>query len=201
MKAIIGRKLGMTQIFTEDSNAKAVTLVEAGPCSVTAIRSDDKDGYEAIQLGYGEAKNLNKPQQGHQKSAKTSHSYLREFKSGSEVKVGDKIDVSAFEVGDEVRVSGISKGKGFSGVIKRHNFSRGPMSHGSQSKRKPGSIGSMYPQKVFKGKKMAGRMGNEKVTVKGLKIEAIDTTDNLLAISGAIPGKRGNLVVIQGKEE
>ncbi|MEX0919714.1 MAG: 50S ribosomal protein L3, partial [Candidatus Saccharimonadales bacterium] len=139
MKAIIGRKLGMTQIFTEDSTAKAVTLVEAGPCSVTAIRSNDKDGYEAVQLGYGESKNLNKPQQGHQKSTKTSHNYLREFKSDSaddsEVKVGDKIDVSAFEVGDEVRVSGISKGKGFSGVIKRHNFSRGPMSHGSQSKR------------------------------------------------------------------
>ncbi len=199
MKAIIGRKLGMTQIFTDDSSAKAVTLVEAGPCTITALKNSDKDGYEAVQLGYGEAKHQSKPQAGHLKSSKSNHRYLREFKLSSDAKVGDKVDVSNFEVGDEVTVSGISKGKGFAGTIKRHNFSRGPMSHGSQSKRKLGSIGSMYPQKVYKGRKMPGRMGDEKVTTKGLKIEAVDTTDNILAISGAVPGNKGGIVVIESK--
>ena len=199
MKALIGRKLGMTQIFTENGSVKAVTLVEAGPCAVTDIRTSERDGYEAMQIGLGEARKVNKAQAGHFKQSKTSPQVVREVRGSFEAAIGDSIDVSAFEVGDDVSVSGVSKGKGFAGTIKRHNFSRGPMTHGSRNQRRPGSIGSMYPQKIFKGKKMAGRMGGDKVTTKGLSVEAIDKDANILAISGAVPGKRGDVVLIKGR--
>lgn len=199
MKALIGRKLGMTQIFTENGTVKAVTLVEAGPCAVTDIRTSERDGYEAMQIGLGKTKKLNKAQAGHFKQSKQTPQVVREVRGNYEGAVGDNLDVSLFEVGDGVTVSGVSKGKGFAGTIKRHNFSRGPMTHGSRNQRRPGSIGSMYPQKIFKGKKMAGRMGGDKVTTKGLAVEAIDTEANILAISGAVPGKRGDVVLIKGQ--
>ncbi len=199
MKALIGRKLGMTQIFTENGTVKAVTLVEAGPCAVTDIRTSERDGYEAMQIGLGKTAKLNKAQAGHFKQSKQTPQVVREVRGNYEGAVGDNLDVSLFEVGDGVTVSGVSKGKGFAGTIKRHNFSRGPMTHGSRNQRRPGSIGSMYPQKIFKGKKMAGRMGGDKVTTKGLAVEAIDTEANILAISGAVPGKRGDVVLIKGQ--
>lgn len=199
MKALIGRKLGMTQIFTENGTVKAVTLVEAGPCAVTDIRTSARDGYEAMQIGLGEARKVNKAQAGHFKQSKKSPQVVREVRGSYEGAVGDSLDVSVFEVGDDVSVSGVSKGKGFAGTIKRHNFSRGPMTHGSRNQRRPGSIGSMYPQKIFKGKKMAGRMGGDKVTTKGLAVEAIDKDANILAISGAVPGKRGDVVLVKGQ--
>lgn len=200
MKALIGRKLGMTQIFDDNGQAKAVTLVEAGPCVVTALKTADKDGYAAVQIGFGETKQDKQAQAGHLKASKSEAQYLREIRGEHDLSVGDKVDVTNFQPGDKLKVSGISKGKGFSGTIKRHNFSRGPMSHGSRNKRGPGSIGSMYPQKIFKGKKMAGRMGNEKVTVKNLNLEAVDADNNLLAVGGAVPGRRGSVVMIRGEE-
>ncbi len=200
IKALLGRKLGMTQVFTDKGVARAVTLVEAGPCTVTGIRSEDKDGYEAVQIGFGTAKHINKSQEGHLKKSKSQPSHIREVRQSYDGKVGDSIDVEVFEVGDKVTVTGISKGKGFAGTIKRHNFSRGPMSHGSRNKRRPGSIGSMYPQKIFKGKKMAGRMGGDRVTVKNLGIEAVDSDNKILAISGAVPGRRGEVVLIKGQK-
>lgn len=198
MKALLGRKVGMTQIFENDGTATAVTLVEAGPCKVTSLRTPEKDGYSAVQIGYGQPKKLNKAQAGHLKAGKTELKHLREVREETDLSVGDQLDVGQFEVGDKVSVTSISKGKGFAGTIKRHNFHRGPMSHGSRNKRRPGSIGSMYPQKIFKGKKMAGRMGNEQVTTKNLKVCTIDSDNNLLAVKGAVPGRRGSLVMIKG---
>lgn len=205
MKTLVGRKLGMTQAFGKDGSAMGVTLVEAGPCTITQIKTAEKDGYSAIQIGFGEAKKINKPQSGHLKKSGSKAAVLVEAPVGEskegqqEPKVGDKLDVSLFEVGEAVTVSGTSKGKGFAGTIKRHNFHRGPKTHGSRSYRKPGSIGSMYPQKIWKGKKMAGQMGNETVTTKNLKIAEIKPEDNLLAINGAIPGATGSIVIIKGQ--
>lgn len=213
MRALIGRKLGMAQQFNEDGTARAVTLVAAGPCTVTQIRTLEKDGYSAVQIGYGDSadakKKLAKSLVGHLKPSGAKVKVLREVElaeentevkeqAETEIKVGDKLDVNLFEVGQAVTVSGTSKGKGFAGTIKRHNFHRGPKTHGSRSYRRPGSIGSMYPQKIWKGKKMAGQMGAETVTVKNLKIADINANDNVLAISGAIPGARGSLMIIRG---
>lgn len=200
MKALIGRKLGMTQIFDEQGQAKAVTLVETGPCVVTALKTEDRDGYAAVQLGFDEEHKANKPKTGHTKSSKKNPRYLREFKGEHELKVGDRLDVTIFQPGEKIVVSGTSKGKGFAGTIKRHNFSRGPETHGSRNQRRPGSIGSMYPQKIYKGRKMPGRMGNDKVTVKNLPLGAVDSDNNLLAIQGAVPGRRGSIVTIKGEE-
>ncbi len=207
MKALIGRKLGMTQIFGERGKTQAVTLLQAGPCVVTQVKTAEKDGYNAIQLGFGEAKQLSKPATGHLKGSKSKARYLREFrlepaddKTAAEtaLKVGDKLEVSQFKAGDEVTIVAISKGKGFAGTIKRYNFSRGPKTHGSMSYRRPGSIGSMYPQKVFKGKKMAGRMGYDRVTLKKMKIAEVKSEERLLAVAGPIPGPRKGLVLIAG---
>ncbi len=193
----------MTQVFTEDGKVVPVTVVKAGPATVTQIRSEEKDGYSAVQIGFGtkKEKNIAKAQLGAWKDLGTFR-FVREFRIDShEYQTGDKIDVTSFEVGDIVHVSGTSKGKGNQGVVKRWNFAGGPGSHGQKhSLRAPGSIGSTGPQRVFKGKKMAGRMGGDRVTVKNLEIVAIDPENNLLMIKGAIPGAPGSLLEIRTKK-
>ena len=201
MKALIGRKLGMTQIFGERGKTQAVTLLQAGPCVVTQVKTSDKDGYTSIQLGFGDAKKLTKPMAGHTKQAGAKPRYLREFRlqqtEDNAPKVGDKLDVSQFEPGQEVTLVAVSRGKGFAGTIKRHNFSRGPKTHGGMSYRRPGSIGSMFPQKVFKGKKMAGRMGGDRVTLKKVKVAEVRPEQQLLAVAGPVPGPARGLVLIE----
>jgi len=191
MKFILGEKIGMSQIF-EDGKVIPVTLIEAGPCFVTQII---EDGYEAIQIGFKKLK----PKKVKKSQKKKPFRYLREFKGDiSKYKRGDKIDVSIFEKGDKVKVSGISKGKGFAGVVKRWGFAGLPASHGTKhEERAPGSTGSRFPQRVIKGKKMPGRMGGKRVTVKNLKIAKIDSEKNLIAVKGAITGSRGTLLEIR----
>ena len=200
MKFILGKKIGMTQIFDNSNNVVPVTLIKAGPCFVVQIKDKEKDGYEAVQIGFEEIKNkkVKKPQKGHFKKygLEKNYRYLKEF-SSKDFKSGDEINVSLFNNGEIVRVSGISKGKGFQGVVKRHGFKGAPASHGTKHNlRAPGSIGSAFPERVFKGKRMAGRMGSDRITVSGLEIVNIDEKDNLLAIKGAIPGKEGTLLEI-----
>jgi len=202
MKALLGTKIGMTQILGEDGVAIPVTLVQAGPCTVTQVKTADKDGYNAVQIGYGEGKNLSKAVAGHVKTAKVTPKVLREVRVHEleEIKVGDALDVNTFEVGENVNVTGTSKGKGFAGTVKRHNFNTSKKTHGGNGDvRKPGSIGSMYPQKVFKGKRMAGRMGHDQVTVKNLTVAYIDVENNLIGLKGAVPGPRKGIVMIGGK--
>ena len=199
MKALLGTKIGMTQILAEDGTATPVTLIQAGPVTVTQVKSVETDGYTAVQVAFGEGKNLSKAVAGHVKSSKTSPKYIREFrvKADTDLKVGDAFDVSAFALGDIVHATGTSKGKGFAGTVKRHNFTTSNSSHGGNGNvRKPGSIGSMYPQKVFKGKRMAGRMGGDQVTVKNLEVAYIDLTNNLIGLKGAVPGPRKSLITI-----
>ena len=201
MKKIIAKKIGMTHIFDEAGNFVPVTVVEAGPCIVTQIKTVENEGYNAIQIGFGKGKNLVKPLLGHLKKSKAESKILREIKLENideSVKVGDEIKVDIFSEGDLVKVVGTSKGKGFAGTIKRHNFHRGPKTHGSHNYRAPGSIGAAYPEHVFKGKKLPGQMGHEQVTVKDLKIIKIDKENNLLAIRGAIPGPKKSIVLIKG---
>jgi len=202
-KAIIGKKLGMTRIFNEDGRVIPVTVVECGPCPVVQVKTDERDGYSAIQLGFRDvkAKHTPKPQQGHFKKAGVSlQKYLKEFRNfEKEVKIGDVITVSDFEAGDMVRVSGVSKGKGFQGVVKRHHFSGvGMRSHGQHNReRHPGSIGgSSDPSKVFKGIKMAGQMGNKRATVRNLEIVEVISDKNLLLIKGGLPGANNSLLEI-----
>lgn len=218
MKALLGTKLGMTQLFNEDGTAMRVTLIQAGPCVVTQVKTKESDGYNAVQIGFGEAKHTAKPQVGHLKAAGTEVKFMREVRiddvqashphakvqtaaaeEALALAVGTQLDVTTFEAGDEVRVTGTSKGKGFAGTIKRHNFSRGPKTHGSRNYRAPGSIGSGYPEHVFKGMHMAGRMGHEQVTVSGLKVMVVDPGLGVLAISGAVPGPKRGLVMVRGK--
>lgn len=202
VKAIIGRKLKMTQIFEKDGKPVPVTVVEAGHCFVTQVKTKEKDGYEAIQLGYGEAKKIKKPQEGILKKAKIEQNlkYFKEFqaKDIANIQVGNKIEVSLFSEGDKVNISGISKGKGYQGVIKRHGFRRGPETHGSDHHRHPGSIGSMFPQRVIKGRKMPGHMGVEKVTLRGIAVMKVIPETNIIILKGAIPGPRKSIVNIQG---
>lgn len=200
MKTAIGKKLGMTQIITDDGSMVAVTLVEAKPCKVTQLKTSEKDGYSAVQLGAFESKKLNKAQKGHLKKSGASSPKLKEFRleEDPELELGSKVSIDSFEVGDSVKVTGISKGKGFAGTIKRHNFTSGPKTHGSHNIRKPGSIGSVYPQKVWKGKKMAGHMGNKQVTTVGLSIAYLDPAEGIIGIRGAIPGpNRGTVIIVQ----
>lgn len=250
MKAILGKKVGMSQMFNKKGTRISLTIIESGPCVVVQVKTKEKDGYRAIQIGFGKAKKLNKPQEGHQKGLKENIKYLREIvttpkeagqaetpssalratknkqkthkdaKKGKEeekkekikegekeeevfdlgsLKKGDKFNVSIFYEGDKVDIMGISKGKGFQGVIKRHGFSKGPETHGSHHHRKPGSIGSMFPQRVVKGKKMPGRMGGEQVTVRNLQVVKVDSEKNLLAIKGAVPGAKNSLLLIKSK--
>ncbi len=188
----------MTNYFAESGEIVPITLVEAGPCTVTQIKSMDKDGYEAVQIGFGLAKKISKPLKGHLKTSKSQSKYLQEVKINTEnIKVGDEITCNIFDEGEKINVSGLSKGKGFAGTIKRHGFHRGPMTHGSRNQRKPGSIGAMYPQHVFKGMKMPGQMGHSRVTVKNLKVGKVDKENNILAIRGAVPGPKKSLLLIR----
>ena len=201
MKTLLGTKLGMTQLLAEDGRAVPVTLIQAGPVTVTQVKTVESDGYNAVQVAYGAGKNLSKAVAGHVKPAKVTPKYLREIRVDElpEVKVGEELDVSVFAVGDMVDATCISKGKGFAGTVKRHNFNTSKKTHGGNGDvRKPGSIGSMYPQKVFKGKRMAGRMGAERVTVKNLEVAYVDPETNLIGVKGAVPGPRKGLVILGG---
>ena len=203
MKVIIGTKVGMTQIIGEDGLVTPVTILQVGPITATQIKTVEKDGYNAVQFGYGQGKNLSKSVTGHVKQASVTPKILKEFRTDSEteLKVGDSISVEAFELGDKVAVTGISKGKGFAGTVKRWNFEESRNTHGFKGNiRRVGSIGSMYPQKVFKGKKMPGRMGYDQVTVKNLVVAYIDKENNLLGLKGAVPGPKKGIVTVEGKE-
>jgi large subunit ribosomal protein L3 len=202
MAAILARKLGMTQRFRDDGRVDRVTVLEAGPCHVTAIRTADRNGYDAVQLGFGAAreKRLTKPQLGHLKKAGVPPvRVLAEFRDeAGELQVGDEVRVDVFEPGQVVKVSGKSKGKGFQGVIKRHNFSRGPVTHGSHNVRAPGSIGaSATPSRVFKGIRGPGRMGGKRVTQRGLEVVEVLADRNLLLVRGAVPGPRNGTVEVR----
>ena len=204
MPAIIGRKVGMTQIFGEDGARVPLTVIEAGPCHVTQVKTKDTDGYDAVQLGFGAVrpKRLTKGELGHLKKASAPPvRHLVEFSPeelGAEVAVGDIVTVEPFEPGQMVRVTGTSKGKGYAGTIKRHNFSRGPVSHGSHNVRAPGSIGAAaYPARVFKGLRMSGHMGDATVTQRGLQIVDRDPDRNLLLVRGAVPGGVNGIVIVR----
>lgn len=202
MKTIIGKKVGMTQIFDEKGKVIPVTVIEAGPCLVAQVKSVETDGYNAIQLGFGDVKEskLNKPEKGHFAKAKLAlKKHLREFRLDSVdgVNVGDEIKVDTFQAGDKIDVQGTSKGKGFQGVIKRHNQSRGPMGHGSQYHRGVGSMGTLLPMRVIPGKKMPGHMGGEQVTVQNLEIVQIDLENNVILVKGNVPGPKKSLVLIK----
>ena len=202
MPAILAKKIGMTQRFLEDGRVERVTVLEAGPCPVTAIRTHEIDGYEAVQLGFGAAKEkaLNKPLLGHLKKVDAPPvRTLVEFRDeAGELTVGETVTVEAFEVGQTVKVSGISKGKGFQGTIKRHNFSAGPKSHGSHNVRAPGSIGaSATPSRVFKGIRGPGQMGNKRVTQKGLEVVELIPDQNLMLVRGSVPGPKGATVEVR----
>jgi large subunit ribosomal protein L3 len=196
---IIGKKIGMTQVFRDNGKMEAVTLIEAGPCTITQVKTAEKEGYNAVQVGFGQAKKLTKAEQGHIKElGKFKH--LREFTvtDPKSVKVGDKLDVSVFKPGDVVNVSGISKGKGFAGVVKRYGFKGGPKTHGQSDRtRAPGAIGATTtPGRVLKGLRMAGHMGLEQVTVRRLEVFKTDPEKNLLLVRGAVPGNRDGLLLI-----
>ena len=203
MKAMIGTKLGMTQIIGSDGVVTPVTLIQAGPVTVTQLRTMDTDGYTAVQLAYGKGKKMGKSLQGHVKEAKVEPKVIREFRVDelpADIKIGDTFSVSEFNIGDVANATGTSKGKGFAGTIKRHNFSMQRRTHGGKGNtRKPGSVGSMYPQKIWKGKKMAGRMGGETVTVKNLVVSYIDADANVIGLRGAVPGPRKSIVTIGGR--
>jgi large subunit ribosomal protein L3 len=205
MPAILAKKLGMTQIFREDGSVARVTVLEAGPCPVTAIRELERDGYAAVQLAFGQAreKHLTKAELGHLKKADAPPlRHLVEFRDApapvAELKLGESVTVDAFEVGARVKVAGVSKGKGFQGTIRRHNFKSGPKSHGSHNVRAPGSIGaSATPARVMKGIRGPGQMGNRRVTQRGLEIVAVDAAQNLLLVRGSVPGPRGGVVEVR----
>ncbi len=208
MAAILAKKLGMTQLFQEDGSVARVTVLQAGPCPVTAIRTQERDGYVAVQLAYGASKekHLSKPELGHLKKADAPPMRrLAEFRDsqvqapdGEELALGKTVTVDAFEVGARVKISGVSKGKGFQGTIKRHGFASGPKSHGSHNVRAPGSIGaSATPSRVMKGIRGPGQMGNRRVTQKGLEVVRVDAKENLLLVRGSVPGPSGSLVEVR----
>lgn len=201
---ILGNKIGMTQFFTSNGNAIPVTIIKVGPCYITQLKSLEKNGYNAIQIGYQDINHLNKPNIGHLKNLNfTSLKYLKEYRvEKTEIyKIGQIIDVQIFKAGDFINVTGNCIGKGFTGNLKRNNFKRGPMTHGSKNHKKPGSIGqSTTPGRVFPGKKMAGRLGGNSITMLNLKILKIDIKENLLIVTGSIPGKSGNILSIKLKK-
>ena len=204
-KGILGKKIGMTQIFEADGRMIPVTVVEAGPCIVIQNKTEETDGYNAVQLGFGELKekHMNKPMKGHfDKAGITPVKFVRELRlsAPSEYTVGQKISAEIFTAGELIDATGISRGKGFAGTIKRHNFACGPMAHGSKSHREPGSMGPMHSGpggRVMKGKKLPGRMGNAKVTVQRLTVAKVDTDRNLILVKGSIPGAAGSFVVLR----
>ena len=202
-KAIIGKKVGMTQIFDEKGKVIPVTVIEAGPCTVAQVKTVETDGYDAVQLGFGEVKDkhINKPEKGHfAKSKLALKKYLREFRMDSveEVKVGDELKADVFAKGDKVDIQGTSKGKGFQGVIKRHGQSRGPMGHGSMYHRRPGSMGSTStPGRVFKGKRLPGHMGTNTITIQNLEVVSVDLDKNVILVKGSVPGANGAILKIK----
>ena len=200
VQGIIGKKIGMGQIFADDGKVEALTAIEAGPCVVIQVKTKDKEGYNAAQLGFGQSKRLNSPQKGHLKKL-GQFKHLQEFRLADtgDIKIGDKIDVSLFKEGDLVNITGVSKGKGFAGVVKRHHFAGGPKTHGQSDRhRAPGSIGSTTsPGRVLKGMRMAGHMGNRRVTVQHLYVYKADPESNLLLIRGAVPGAKNGLLLIK----
>jgi large subunit ribosomal protein L3 len=203
MKALITRKLGMTSTTAEDGVVTAVTLLSANPNTITQIKTVENDGYNAVQMGAEETGKHGKAQKGHLKASKSQAKIIREFRINElseEISVGKQLAADVFSIDDTVHVTGTSKGKGWGGTIKRHNFHRGRKTHGGGSYRRPGSIGSMYPQKIFKGKKMAGQMGDEQVTVQNLKIALVDMELGVIGVAGAIPGPRKGIVLIRGAE-
>ena len=201
MPGILAKKLGMTQLFLEDGRVERVTVLEAGPCPVTAVRTAERDGYVAVQLAFGSTKEkqLSKPELGHLRKADAApHRHLVEFRDEAGVAIGDTVTVGAFTPGEKVKVAGTSKGKGFQGTIKRHGFASGPKSHGSHNVRAPGSIGaSAWPARVMKGIRGPGQMGNKRITQKGLTIVQIDAEQNLLLVRGAVPGSRNGMVEVR----
>lgn len=203
MSGLLGKKIGMTSVFSEEGNMVPVTIIEAGPCYVTQIKSTEKDGYNAIQLGYGDKKekNISKPLLGHFKKANVKPvRFIKEFSvlTDREMKLGDEIKVDLFQAGDKVKITGYSKGRGFTGVVKRHGFRGGPLTHGQSDRlRAPGSLGqSSYPSRVYKGIKMAGHMGNKRVSVSGLIVVKVDPEKNLLFVKGAVPGARNSYLEV-----
>jgi large subunit ribosomal protein L3 len=203
MSAILAKKLGMTQVFQDDGSVARVTVLEAGPCPVTAVRTAERDGYDAVQLAFGQTKekHLSKPELGHLKKADAAPMrHLVEFRGEArDLQLGQSVTVESFEVGGRVKIAGVSKGKGFQGTIKRHNFKSGPKSHGSHNVRAPGSIGaSADPARVFKGIRGPGQMGNKRVTQPGLEIVAVDPQKNLMLVRGSVPGPRGGVVEVRG---
>ena len=206
MQVILGTKIGMTQIIGDDGVVTPVTILQAGPCAVTQIKTVDTDGYNAVQVGYGSGKNLSKSVTGHVKKAgeNINPKILKEFRVEvipEGMKLGDTLTVESFKLGDKVAVTGTSKGKGYTGTVKRWNFNESRNTHGFKGNiRRVGSIGSMYPQKVWKGKKMPGRMGHDQVTVKNLVVAYIDAENNLIGLKGAVPGPKKGIVSGEGKE-
>jgi large subunit ribosomal protein L3 len=206
MSAILAKKLGMTQVFQEDGSVARVTVLEAGPCPVTAVRTAERDGYDAVQLAFGKTKekHLSKPELGHLKKADAPPMrHLVEFRldggQPTQLQVGESVTVESFQVGGRVKIAGISKGKGFQGTVKRHNFKRGPVSHGSHNVRAPGSIGaSAWPARVMPGIRGPGQMGNKRVSQPGLEVVAVDPQKNLLLVRGSVPGPRGGVVEVRG---
>lgn len=200
INGLIGKKLGMTQVFKEDGKVVVLTVIEAGPCTVTQLKQTDKEGYFAAQLGFGESKRLNSPQRGHLKKL-GQFKHLREFRvdEAKGLEVGQKLDVSLFQAGDLVDIAGLSKGKGFAGVVKRHGFAGGPKTHGQSDRhRAPGAIGSTTtPGRVWKGMRMAGHMGNARVTAQNLEVFKTEPDHNRLLVKGAVPGARGGLLIIR----
>ena len=205
MKAFITRKIGMASTVSEDGTVIGITLLSASPNTVTQVKTAETDGYSAIQLGAEENKKLTKPATGHLKASKAAPKFMREFRVDElpeDLVVGSTLTAEVFSVGDEVKVTGISKGKGWAGTIKRHNFHRQRKTHGGKGDtRKPGSIGSMYPQHIFKGKKMAGQMGHERVSIKNLKIALVDTELGVIGVAGSVPGPRKGLVLVRGADK
>jgi large subunit ribosomal protein L3 len=202
MPALLGTKIGMTQLFVEDGLVERVTVVQAGPCRVTGLRTAERDGYNAVQLGYGDVpeRKLTKAERGHvKKSGDAPLRHLREFRDeGEGLEVGQELTVDVFEKGQTVKISGVSKGKGFQGTVKRHGFSRGPVSHGSHNVRAPGSIGaSATPSRVFKGIRGPGQMGNKRVTQRGLEIVDVIADQNLVLLRGSVPGPKGSVVELR----
>jgi large subunit ribosomal protein L3 len=199
INGLIGKKLGMTQVFKENGEVEPLTVIEAGPCTLTQLKQPARDGYQAAQLGFSESKHLNSPQRGHLKNL-GQFKYLREVRvSDTEgLEVGQKLDVSLFQTGDRVNITGWSKGKGFAGVVKRHGFAGGPKTHGQSDRhRAPGSIGATTsPGRVLKGMRMAGHMGDQRVTVRNLEVIRAEPDRNRLLVKGAVPGARGGLLII-----
>ncbi len=201
IEGLLGKKLGMTQIFDETGRAVPVTVLEVGPCTITQVKTNERDGYEALQLGFGHSKRLNSPERGHRRPSGSDARYLREVRATAveEFRVGQVLDCTLFKEGELVDVTGTSKGRGFAGVMKRHGFGGGPKTHGQSDRaRAPGSIGaSATPGRVLKGMRMAGQMGNERVTTQNLRVAKVDTQRNLVLVHGSVPGANGGLVMVR----